>query len=106
MFKILKVFGLSVVSAGVCLLGGAADAATGRAAYENVRTGSFAGAAQGASTQRMPSMPTLPLIAVGNISTDVPVSPNNDVPNGGGHRRLHNVSPHWTWRAKTDEGKR
>ena len=85
MFKILKVFGLSVVSAGVCLLGGAADAATGRAAYENVRTGSFAGAAQGASTQRMPSMPTLPLIAVGNISTDVPVSPNNDVPNGGGN---------------------
>lgn len=85
MFKILKVFGLSVVSAGVCLLGGVADAATGRAAYENVRTGSFAGAAQGASTQRMPSMPTLPLIAVGNISTDVPVAPNNDVPNGGGN---------------------
>lgn len=85
MFKILKVFGLSVVSAGVCLLGGVADAATGRAAYENVRTGSFAGAAQGASTQRMPSMPTLPLIAVGNISTDVPVVPNNDVPNGGGN---------------------
>ena len=85
MFKILKVFGLSVVSAGVCLLGGAADAATGRAAYENVRTGSFAGAAQGASTQRMPSMPTLPLIAVGNISTDVPVVPNNNVPNGGGN---------------------
>ena len=82
MFKILKVFGLSVVSAGVYLLGGAADAATGRAAYENVRTGSFTGAAQGASTQRMPSMPTLPLIAVGNISTDVPVTPNNNVPNG------------------------
>ena len=85
MFKILKVFGLSVVSAGVYLLGGAADAATGRAAYENVRTGSFTGAAQGASTQRMPSMPTLPLIAVGNISTDVPVTPNNNVPNGGGN---------------------
>ncbi len=93
MFKILKVFGLSVVSAGVCLLGGVADAATGRAAYENVRTGSFAGAAQGASTQRMPSMPTLPLIAVGNISTDVPV-----VPGGGNDHDDPNYRPDECWR--------
>lgn len=80
MFRILKVFGVSVVSAGFCLIACVADAATGRAAYENVRTGSFAGAAA-PTTARMPSMPSLPLIAVGNIATDVPAVPNN---NGGG----------------------
>ena len=74
MFRIFKAFGLSVLSMGVCLISGGADAATGRAAYENVRTGSFAGATQGNATARMPSMPTLPLISVGNLSTNVPTS--------------------------------
>jgi hypothetical protein len=78
MSRILKVCGLSVLSAAVCLLNVAANAATGRAAYENVRTGSFTGNAT--STARMPSMPTLPLIAVGNISTDVPSNPTDGEP--------------------------
>ena len=81
MFKFFKVFGLSVISAGVCLLGGVADAATGRADYENVRTTSFVGSAQGGA--RMPSMPTLPIVAVGNVVKDVPNN-NGDTNNDGG----------------------
>lgn len=88
MFRLLKVFGLSVVSAGVCLVSNVADAATGRAAYDNIRTGSFVGSAQGNASARMPSMPTLPLISVGNISTNVPLVPSdnagNDKPDNGG----------------------
>lgn len=84
MFNVFKLFGLFVVSLGTCLFAVTADAVTGRAAYENVRTGSFAGAAS-TTTARMPSMPTLPLIAVGNISTDVPEEPKDNDAIGGGN---------------------
>ncbi len=54
------------ISAAVCAIVWSADAAQapGRAASTNARSG--------AATARMPSMPTLPIIAVGNISTDLP----------------------------------
>ncbi len=76
MLKFWKVFGLSMVSA--CLMSGGADAATGRGDYANVRTTTIGAAAP--STARMPSMPTLPLIAVGNVATDV----NPDATPSGG----------------------
>lgn len=80
MQNLLKMFGLSVVGLGICAFVGNADAAQSspRAAY-NVRSGV---SATGSATQRMPSMPTLPIISVGNISTDVPTNNNN---NGGGN---------------------
>lgn len=88
MLKFWKIFGLSMVSA--CLMSGGADAATGRGDYANVRTTTVGAAAP--STARMPSMPTLPLIAVGNVATGVnpnatpsggtttPSTPNTNVP--------------------------
>ncbi len=76
MLKFWKIFGLSMVSA--CLMSGGADAATGRGDYANVRTTTIGAAAP--STARMPSMPTLPLIAVGNVATDV----NPDATPSGG----------------------
>ena len=76
MLKFWKIFGLSMVSA--CLMSGGADAATGRGDYANVRATTVGAAAP--STARMPSMPTLPLIAVGNVATDV--NPNA-TPSGG-----------------------
>lgn len=73
MFNLLKVFSVSVASFG--LLTGVADAAqaTGRNAYDNVRTTNV-GATVAA---RMPSMPTLPLISVGNIAVDTNVAGGN-----------------------------
>ncbi len=65
---LLKLFGMSAVSVAVCAMISVADAATGRDAYQNVRT-----AAGGVGAGRMPTMPTLPLNSVGNISTNVPV---------------------------------
>lgn len=69
-----RLLGGSVVSLGLCAMMCAANAATGRDAYDNVRTMSV-GATAGA---RMPSMPILPINSVGNISIDVPV--NGGVP--------------------------
>ena len=74
MSGLFKFVGLSAVSVAVCALVGVADAATGRAGYSNVR------ATGPASVARMPSMPTLPINSVGNISTDVPTGGTNVVP--------------------------
>ena len=74
MSGLFKFVGLSAMSVAVCALVGVADAATGRAGYANVR------ATGPASVARMPSMPTLPINSVGNISTDVPTGGTNVVP--------------------------
>ena len=74
MSGLFKFVGLSAVSVAVCALVGVADAATGRVGYANVR------ATGPASVARMPSMPTLPINSVGNISTDVPTGGTNVVP--------------------------
>lgn len=74
MSGLFKFVGLSAVSVAVCALIGVADAATGRVGYANVR------ATGPASVARMPSMPTLPINSVGNISTDVPTGGTNVVP--------------------------
>lgn len=69
-FKLLGMSGISLV---VCAVFGMTDCfAVGRAAYENVRSTSI-----GAS--RMPTMPTLPLNTLGNISENIP-SNNISVP--------------------------
>ncbi len=72
----LKMFGLSTAVLGLVVTGAfdANAAATGRAAYDTVRTTSSTSAA------RMPTMPTLPINSVGNISTDVPTGGTNVVP--------------------------
>ena len=69
MSGLFKVFGMSAVSMAVCAMFSSAGAAqaTGRAGYANVRAG-----ASNTSVARMPSMPTLPIISVGNVSTNVP----------------------------------
>ena len=82
MSGILKMFCMSVLSVGACLFAISADAATGRANSANVRTTTIGG---GTTAARMPSMPTLPLIAVGNISTNVPSGNTNNGGNGGGN---------------------
>ncbi|MBR5153465.1 MAG: hypothetical protein IKW57_01580 [Alphaproteobacteria bacterium] len=68
MAKISKLFYSGAISLWVCMMVCAAMAATGRADRENVRTTTI-GATGGA---RMPSMPVLPIGAVGNIATNVP----------------------------------
>lgn len=85
MSGIFKLFGMSVLTMGACLLACNADAATGRADYTNVRT-TTVGGVTGTTTARMPGMPTLPMIAVGNISTDIPSdnTGNGSGNNGGG----------------------
>ncbi len=73
MHKMLKMFGVSVLSLGAVMTVMAANAAenTGRAAYNSVRAG--------ASSARMPTMPTLPPVVTGNISVDVPNVPSAPV---------------------------
>jgi hypothetical protein len=66
---------MSIMSLGACLFAGGAGAATGRADYANVRT-TTAGATT-AMSSRMPSMPTLPLVSVGNLSTTIPTAGGN-----------------------------
>ncbi|MFQ6729716.1 MAG: hypothetical protein ACLRFK_01520 [Alphaproteobacteria bacterium] len=85
MSGIFKLFGMSVLTMGACLLACNADAATGRADYTNVRT-TTVGGVTGTTTARMPGMPTLPMIAVGNISTNIPSdnTGNGSGNNGGG----------------------
>ena len=84
MFKVVKTFGITLGLAVFCLISVDADAATGRVGATNIRSGGFIGNAQ--SNARMPNMPTLPLLSVGNISTDVvvPDAPADDGGNGGG----------------------
>lgn len=80
MSKSSKLFEISALSMGLCLIISGANAATGRTGPTNAR------AAGGAATARMPSMPTLPLMSVGNISTNIPTGggtpnlPNNPNP--------------------------
>lgn len=81
MQNLLKMFGMSIAGLGICAFVGDAYAvqSSPRAAY-NVRSGV---SATGNAAQRMPSMPTLPIISVGNISTDVPTNNNGGGNNGG-----------------------
>lgn len=81
MSGILRLLGMSILSVGACLFAVTADAATGRANSANIRSTTIGG---GSTTARMPSMPTLPLIAVGNISTNVPSGNTNAGGNNGG----------------------
>lgn len=71
-------FGLFAVSAAVCALAVSADAATRR-----VSTAVRPGAAT--STSRMPTMPTLPMNAVGNFSTNTSKGDGTDAPGGSGN---------------------
>ncbi len=66
MSRTSKLFEISALSMGLCLLASGADAVTSRTGANTART------LGGATTARMPNMPTLPLISVGNISTDLP----------------------------------
>lgn len=75
MSGMLKLFSMSIMSLGACLFAGGAGAATGRADYANVRT-TTAGATT-AMSSRMPNMPTLPLLSVGNLSTTIPTAGGN-----------------------------
>ena len=94
MFKVVKTFGITLGLAVFCLISVGADAATGRAGATNIRSGGFIGNAQ--SNARMPNMPTLPLVSVGNISTDVvvPDAPVDDGGTGGGTTEPE-VPPCW-----------
>lgn len=71
-------FGLFAVSAAVCALAVSADAATRR-----VSTAVRPGPATSAS--RMPTMPTLPMNAVGNFSTNTSKGDGTDAPGGSGN---------------------
>lgn len=80
MQNLLKVFGISGALMGLVATVSGADAATGRASYANVRASVNPNAAIG----RMPSMPTLPINSVGNLSPDLPsdggTTPDNPKP--------------------------
>ncbi len=82
MSGIFKLFGMSILSVGACLLADVADAATGRANYANVRPTTL-----GANAARMPSMPTMPIMSTVNIAKDVLPANNPDGDNnpGGGN---------------------
>ena len=71
--NLMKVFGMSAVSTAVLLFVGVACAASsqGRNAYGRVAD---------AATVRMPSMPTLPGIAIGNTSQNVQNAPVIQIP--------------------------
>ena len=78
----LKMFSTSVVCLGMCVgaTGAIGADAVGRGAYSNV-TQMNRGATQSMSSQRMPTMPTLPNFTVGNVSQDLPdtsPTPNPD----------------------------
>lgn len=80
MQNLLKMFGISGAVLGLVAMVSGADAATGRASYANVRASVNANTAIG----RMPSMPTLPINSVGNLSPDLPsdggTTPDNPKP--------------------------
>ena len=82
MQNLLKVFGISGALMGLVATVSGADAATGRASYANVR----ASVNPNAAVERMPSMPTLPINSVGNMSPSLPsdsgatVNPKPDEP--------------------------
>lgn len=79
MQNLLKLFGASVAGLGFFAFVGAADAADGmgRAGY-NVRSS----VSVSSSSQRMPTMPTLPGNSIGNLSPNLPTnSSGSDTPN-------------------------
>lgn len=73
MRNLCKFFGASLAVLGAVVFIGAGYAAdsSGRAGY-NVRTLNRTGTAQDTSSPRMPTMPTLSINTVGNLSTNVP----------------------------------
>lgn len=80
MHSLLKLFGMSMIGVAVSAFVGDAYAvsATGRAGATNVGR---AGVTTSASSQRMPTMPTLPNFTVGNTTMDLPsVTPDPDDP--------------------------
>lgn len=81
MHKFFKSLGISLVGISVMIVTGSLDAAeTGRAGYNIISNGMMNGNTNArTSSQRMPTMPTLPGNSMGNISTSIPS--NN---NGGG----------------------
>ncbi len=76
MRNLLKMFGISGALMGLIATVSGADAATGRASYANVRASVNANAA----VERMPSMPTLPINSVGNMSPNLPSETPNPTP--------------------------
>ena len=79
MQSLLKFLGTSVASLGMFAFIGtvyAADTSTARAGY-NVRGLNRSGTTQSTASQRMPTMPTLPINTVGNLSPDLPTSSSN-----------------------------
>lgn len=70
----LNMFSLSVIGLGMCAFIGGAYAATstGRGANSTVSQFNRASATISASSQRMPTMPTLPNFTVGNTTVDLP----------------------------------
>ncbi len=76
MRNLLKMFGISGALMGLIATVSGADAATGRASYANVRSSVNANAA----VERMPSMPTLPINSVGNMSPNLPSETPNPTP--------------------------
>lgn len=66
MSKTSRLFEISALSMGLCILANGANAVTSRTGTGTARN------AAGNATARMPSMPTLPLISVGNLSPELP----------------------------------
>ena len=84
MSKLLKMFGVCAMSAGLCAVINAAEAApTARGGNAGVRTGGVP------TTARMPSMPTLTLNNIGNIPGNLP----NANTGGGSNPPGPNVTP-------------
>lgn len=92
MQNLLKMFGVSVVGLGICAFVGGAyavDTSAGRAAYNTVQS-----ARAGATSQaRMPTMPSLPINAVGNLSPNVSVDNGNNNDDGGGNDDNPDIPP-------------
>lgn len=89
---LFKLLGTSVVSLSVCALMYSANAATARSGSLNARS-AMANDGTGVPQQRMPTMPTLPIISVGNISTNVPEPWNPNIPNNPGPNTPGNPTP-------------
>ncbi len=76
MHRLMNLFGTFVAGLGLFAFVGTVYAATpaGRAAYSNVTQANRAGVTTSVSSQRMPTMPTLPNFTVGNTSVDLPTN--------------------------------
>ena len=80
MSGMFRLFGLSVGSLAVCALFSGADAATARNGGGAGARSATMNSGAGVTQARMPSMPTLPIVSVGNVSTDIPSQWNPNVP--------------------------